>query len=103
MNTGSYSNLQQTQAQNWELKKVETGEVRANGTTKKQSNVPVGLCSQMPILSGCFGEREIVGFQLLKKGHKLYNLMLPLSLTSSIAKYKGVFIAKKWGCKSEIS
>jgi hypothetical protein len=28
--------------------------------------------------------------------------MFPLSLTSSIAKYKGVFIAKKWGCKSEI-
>ena len=58
MNTGSYSNPQETQAQNWELKNVETGEVRANGTTKKQSNVPVGLCSQMPILSGCFGDRE---------------------------------------------
>ena len=74
MNTGSYSNPQETQAQNWELKKVETGEMRANGTTKKQSNVPVGLCSQMPTLSGCSGDRENVGFQLLKKGHKLYNL-----------------------------
>lgn len=57
MNTGSYSNLQQTQAQNWELKKVETGEVRANGTTKKQFNVPVGLDCEMPNLSGCFGDR----------------------------------------------
>jgi hypothetical protein len=57
----------------------------------------------MPILSGCFGDIENVGFWLLKKGHKLYNLILPLSLTSSIAKYKGVFIAKKWGYKSEIS
>ena len=102
MNTGSYSNLQQTQAQNWELKNVETGEVRANGTTKKQSNVPVGLCSQMPILSGCFGDREC-GILAFEEGHKLYNLMLPLSLTSSIAKYKGFFTAKKWGCKSEIS
>jgi hypothetical protein len=102
MNTESYSNPQQTQAYIWELKKVETGEVRANGTTKKQSDVSVGLCSQMLIWSGCFGERENVGFELLKKGHRLYNLMFPLSLTSSIAKYKGVFIAKKWGCKSEI-
>ena len=96
MNTGSYSNLQQTQAQNWELKNVETGEVRANGTTKKQSNVPVGLCSQMPTLSGCFGDRENVGFQLLKNGCKIYKLMLSLYLPCSIAKYKGVFIAKKW-------
>ena len=62
MNKGSYSNPHETQAQNWELKKVETGEMRANGTTKKQSNVPVGLCSQMPTLSGCFGDRENVGF-----------------------------------------
>ena len=74
MKTGSYSNPQQTQAQNLELKKVETGEVRANGTTKEQFNVPVGLDCQMPTLSGCFGDRENVGFQLLKKGHKLYNL-----------------------------
>ena len=79
MNTGSYSNLQQTQAQNWELKKVETGEVRANGTTKKQSNVPVGLCSQMPILSGCFGDRENVGFQLFRNNTEIITLSGQLS------------------------
>ena len=31
----------------------------------------------------------------MKKGHKLYNLIFPLYLSSSIDKYKGVFIAKK--------
>lgn len=66
------------------------------------SSNSISLCSQMPILCGCFGDRKNVGFYLLKNGCKIYKLMLSLYLPCSIAKYKGVFFAKKWGCKTEI-
>ena len=75
---------------------ADTGQGRANRTTEQQSNVPVVLCSQKPPLFGCFWERENVGFYLLKRGHKCYNLIFPYSWVPILIR------TRSFHCKNEI-